>query len=467
VRRAPVFFLVLLSFSCSLFRKKVDPYPTGAVFPLEEVGRVAIEGKLNRTLVKGEDGRLYFSTDKGHLYCLDGAAQQLSWHQTNPVPFAGPPSLSPDRLFVWDEDNTVLCFDRQGKPGWKTKVPDRISGSISLDRERIYVGTEAGDLIALNLATGEPVWRFRTKGAIAAAAVFYRDSIIAGSSDGLVYWLDPKGIRRSRIDLGSPVLVTPLVDGDLLFVGTEDFAFHCYDLRSLKRKWKIKAGGKILVTPSADERRVYLQTSNSVIYALDKSGGEILWWWIAPSRSSYKLEFDGSRVLVTSRSPLLFSLERRSGKVVGKYQARTEIKSNAVWAEPNLLLATFDSPADRGIITFLRKEVKVGIAPSLSSPRPAGTEISFTASATGFYLPRYEFFLRQGEEKSVVQKAAEKNSWVWFAEKEGTFAIGVKVTDERQAQEAEIPFEISKIEKQTEGHDPPKKEKKDETRRGA
>jgi outer membrane protein assembly factor BamB len=423
---------------------------------------VEIEGKLNHALVKGEDGRLYFSTDKGHLYCLDGAARQILWHETNPSAFGGPPLLSPGQLLVWDVDNTVFCFDRQGKLGWRAKVPGRISGSISVDRERVYLGTEEGDLVALSLNTGETLWRLHTKGALAAAAVFYKDSILASSSDGSVYLVDSKGVRRGTIELGSPVLVTPLVDGDLFYIGTADCVFSCYDLRSLKRKWKIKAGGRIIAFPRADERRVYLQASNSVLYALDKSGGEILWWWIAPSRSIYDLEFDGPRVLVTSRSPLLFALDRKTGKAVGKYQAETEIRSNPVWAEPNLVFAIFDSPADRGIIAFLRKEVKVGITSSLSSPQPAGTEINFTASATGFYLPRYEFFLRQGEEKSVVQTAGEKNSWVWYSEKEGTYAVGVKVTDEKQTQEAEIPYEISKIGKKAEGTERSKKEKKDE-----
>ena len=316
--KGPVFFLALLSFSCSLSRSKVEPYPTGAVFPLEEAGRVEIEGRLNRLLIKGEDGRLYFSTDKGHLYCLDGATRQSLWHETNPSPFAGPPLLSSDRLLVRAEDNTVSCYDRQGKPVWKIKVSDRISGSISSDRNRAYVGTEAGDLIALSLTTGELVWSFRTKGALAAAAVFHRDSIIAGSSDGSVYLVNSRGVRRGAIELGSPVLVTPLVDGDLMYVGTQDTAFYCYDLKTLKRKWKIRAGGRIVATPSADERRVYLQASNSVLYALDKAGGEILWWWIAPSWNFYELAFDGPRILVTSRSPLLFSLDRKTGKVVGK-----------------------------------------------------------------------------------------------------------------------------------------------------
>jgi outer membrane protein assembly factor BamB len=224
----------------------------------------------------------------------------------------------------------------------------------------------------------------------------------------------------------------------------------------MKRKWKVKAAGRLLAPPSADERRVYFQASNSVLYALDKRSGDIRWWWIAPSPSPYEVEFAGQTILATSHSPLLCSLDRKTGKPAGKYEAKAEIRSNPVWAGPNLVFATYDAPAGRGTIAFLRKQVKVELVSSLKSPQPAGTEISFTASATGFYLPRYEFYLRQGEEKSVVQKATEKGSWVWFSEKEGTYFVGVKVSDEKQLKEAELSFEISKKEDKTK----PEKEKK-------
>jgi outer membrane protein assembly factor BamB len=446
VRRAPVFFLVLLSFSCSLFRTKAKPYPTGIIFPLLEVSQVPCEGRLVGALAKGEDGRLYFSTDKGHLYCLDGAAQKISWHQANPAPFGSPPVLGPDRIFVWDQDNDVHCFDLDGNPVWKTKVPDKITSPISRDAERIYLGTEAGELLALGQAAGETVWRFPTKAAVTAGAVFYLGSIVLGSGDGLVYLLSPQGTQRSAIDLGSPITVTPLVDEGRLYVGTEDSGFHCYDLGARKRKWKLRMGGKVLVSPVADQKRVYLRASNNVLYALDKKGGDILWWWIAPSRTSFELGLEGQQILAASHSPQLFSLDAESGKVIGEYAAESEIRSNPAWVDPNLVLSTFDSSTDRGIIVFLRKEVKAGISSSPTSPQPAGTEITFTATATGFYLPMFEFYLRQGEEKTVVQKAGENATWAWFAEKEGTFAVGVRIKDEKQEAEAEIPFEVSKKE---------------------
>jgi outer membrane protein assembly factor BamB len=453
LRGSPVFFLALLSVSCSLFRARVKPYPSGLIFPLAEAGRVTVEGDVNGTLVKGEDGRLYFSTDKGGLYCLEGATPKIAWQLANPVPFGCPPDLAPDRILIWDLDNTVRCLDRAGQPVWQTKIGDKLSTSISHDEERLYIGTEPGDLIAMSQATGEELWRFRTQGAVSAAAVFYKDSIVLGSRDGSVYLLSPTGVKRSVVALGSPVSVTPLVDGCFLYVGTEDFTFHCYDLSRGKDKWKIRAAGRALAPPSVDEKRVYLQASNSVLYALDKSGGEILWWWIAPSRSPFELGFDGERVLITSHSPLLFSLDKKSGKVAGKYEAEAEIRSNPVWADPNLILAVFESAADQGILIFFEKEVKVELSASLSSPQPVGAEINFTADASGFYLPQFEFTLRLGEEKTIVQKADDKDSWVWYPDKEGSYAVSVKVSDEKQTKETEIPFEITPIEKKDEGKD--------------
>jgi outer membrane protein assembly factor BamB len=377
---------------------------------------------------------------------LDGAAQKICWHQANSAPFGSPPLVGPDRIFVWDLDNGVHCFDLDGNPVWKTKLPDKITSPISRDAERIYMGTETGGLVALSQAAGETVWRFPIQGAVTAGATFYLDSIILGGGDGLVYLISAQGAKRRSIDFGSPITVAPLVDGLRLYVGTEDFGLQCYDLGAGKRKWKIRMGGKLLVPPVADQKRIYLQASNAVLYALDKKGGDILWWWIAPSRTSFSIGFEGGQILATSRSPQLYSLDAKSGKVTGEYEAPSEIRSNPVWVDPDLILSTFDSSSDRGIIFFLRKQVKAAISSSPASPQPAGTEITFTATATGFYLPQFEFYLRQGEEKTVVQPAGEIATWAWYAEKEGTYAVGVRIKDEKQEAEAEIPFEISKKE---------------------
>jgi len=449
VRKALVFSLVSLALSCSLFRAKIAPYPAGVTFPLQEAGRVEFEGKIVGGLEKDETGRIYFSTDKGYLYCLDSATREISWKFTSPVPLGCPPALGVERLFAWDQENSVFCLDNKGALLWQVKVSERISSPISLDGEKVYLGTEAGSLLAFSQATGESLWRFETEGIISAAPVFFNNQLCLGSGDGKVYILSPEGRLRGTIDIVSPILVTPLVDGQRLYVGAEDRVFYCYDLRHRKRKWMITAGGRLLASPWADKKRVFFPASNGVLYALDKKSGDILWWWISPSRSRYDLEFDGEKILATSSSPSLYSLDMKSGKALGKYDAKEEIRSNPVWAEPYLLFALFDPAVSKGRIVFLRKEVGVKLSPSLASPQPVGIEVSFTASATGFYRPQFEFSLVRGEERTVVQAASERTTWVWFADKEGSYTISVRAKDEKQSQEMEMSYEITKNDKAT------------------
>ncbi|MBN2409367.1 MAG: PQQ-binding-like beta-propeller repeat protein [Candidatus Aminicenantes bacterium] len=444
MKKVLVFGLVVLALSCSLFRAKPAAYPAGVMFPVKEARRIEFDGRPIGGLEKDEADRVYFSTDKGYLCCLDTGAQEMAWEFRDSVPFGCPPALGPERLFVWDEENSVICLDKKGALLWKVKVSEKISSEISQDRGSIYFGTETGHLLAMSQAAGDLLWTFKTEGPIHAAPAFFENQICLAGGDGRVYMISSSGRLRGTMDVGSPILVTPLVDGRRLYVGCEDRSFHCYDLRRQKRKWKITAGGRLLATPRADRKRVYFPASNGVLYALNKKNGHILWWWISPSKSRYDLEFDGQNILATSSAPNLHALDVKSGKSIGQFDAGQEIRSNPVWAEPYLLIALFDPLADKGRVLFLRKEVGIKLAASPASPQPMGTEVSFTALAEGFHRPQYEFSLVRGEDTAVVQPASERATWVWYTDQEGTFLVRVKVVDEKQSQEAEIPYEIIK-----------------------
>jgi outer membrane protein assembly factor BamB len=449
MKKILVFGLVLFSFSCSLFKAKIAPYPSGVIFPLEAAGNVEFEGLIVGSLVDDSAGKLFFATDKGYLYCLDSATQKISWCFSNPFPFGSAPVLGESRLFIWDQEGSLFCLDKNGTYIWDSEIGGGISSPISVDAERVYVGTEEGSLYALGQDQGESLWHFETGGIIMAAPVFFESQVYLGGGDGKIYILSQSGRLRGTIDIGSPIQVTPFVDGRRLYVGAEGRTFCCYDLRSNKRKWKITAGGRILAPPEVDKKRVFFPASNGVLYALDKKGGNILWWWISPSRSRYELGFDGEKILAASSSPLLFSLDARSGKPLGKYDAKEEIRSNPVWVEPYLSFALFDSSDGKGEIVFLQKQVDVQLSASLASPQPVGTEISITASATGFYRPAFEFSLTQGEETVVVQAASEAATWVWFTDKEGSFTVSVRVKDEKQSEEAKLSYEVTKNDKST------------------
>lgn len=435
--------LVLLQFSCSIFQPRIAPYPAGAVFPLVEAGRVAYDGKIVRS-VRAAEGKVYLATDKGFLYCLDGAKKTILWEFTAPAPFGCPPLLGPGQIYIWDRANVLYCFDGDGRTLWTREFRETIAGEIVWHQGRVYLGTREGELLAFDPAKKEVSRLFKAGGALEAGPVFWDRTIVLACTDGKVYFLGPDGKLRTAVDMGSPVRITPLVDGDRIFFGTDDSHFYCYSLRDLKRKWRIRIGGKVMSAPKAVGKQVFFLASNNVLYVLGKNG-DILWWRIIPARSPFDLEFSPGQVIVTSQSSILICLDRRTGEDIGRYDAGAEIRSNALWLDSDLLVNLYDYADDKGNLVFLEKEVKAGLSASLAPPQPAGTEIAFTATTVGFYLPRFEFFLRRnGEDRMIVQKESEMNSWVWFAEKEGHYRVGVRVIDERQSKEAEISFEVAK-----------------------
>jgi outer membrane protein assembly factor BamB len=454
MRKWSAFLLISLGFSCSLFRVKIPPYPQGVLFPLEEAARVSYEGKIVKAVLdRGQN--LYFSTDGGLLYCIEGVTRKVIWTYAAPSPLGCPPAVTTESVLVWDETNNLYCLDLAGGLRWEKQIKEEIVSGIAWDRDEVYVGTQEGTFMAVRQSSGEALWQLRTEGAFQAEAVFWGGQVIIGCADGKLYFINQRKDLGAIVEIGSPVHVTPLVAGDRLYLGSEDSFFQCLDLKTRKRKWRVRLGGKLVVSPRADAERVFFVASNSVLYCLDKKGGDILWWWIAPSRSAYDLELSDGKVLVTAFSSVLYCLDARTGKEVGRYDAKSEIKSNPLWYPPYALINLYDYLDDKGAVVFLAREIRVKLAPSMSPPQPEVTEVTLTATATGFYLPKYEFFLQSGEERTVVQKESERNSWVWFPEKEGNYTVGVRVRDGKNTREAEIPFKITSKTKQA--HQPESK----------
>jgi outer membrane protein assembly factor BamB len=443
MKKALVLGLICSGVACSIFRARVAPYPTGVVFPLAEAARFALDGRLVRSLVRVE-GKLYFSTDRGFVYCLEEDGRKILWTYAAGAALGCPPAVGGRSVAVWDRDNGVHGIDPQGNLIWKTRLPESIISDLCAARDRFYVGTTDGRLYAMDSDTGDVLWTFKTDAPVEAACAVWRNSIVQASVDGRIYFLNSEGKLLQRVEAGAAVRVTPLVDGDRLYFGTEDGRYNCLDLRTRRRKWRMRTDGKVLSPSVADAKRVYFTASNTVLYALDKSSGDIAWWAILPSRSPFRPELAGEKVLASSLSPLLLCLDRKAGEEAGRYDSGLEVRSNPVWSAPDIFLAEYDPVAAKGSLAVLSKEVKVELAASPAAPGTVGREVALTASSVGFHLPRYEFFIRRDGETVVTQKQSTRNSWTWFPDKVGKFVLGVRVKDAKETREAEVSYEIAK-----------------------
>ncbi len=451
--------LLLVLCSCSLFRKKIPPYPSGIMFPVEEVHQIQYEGEINNPMKKR--GTLVFiSTRAGILYCVEGSSQVIQWQVKLSETLVSPPFLGEENIYVLDQNNNLFCLTGEGDILWQRVIGEDLTSRITEFRGNVCVGTDSGWFLAIDILKGERKWAFKAEDAIRSNPVVSDGKIIFGSDDHNLYVLSPAGNLIHKFAIGGKIRATLAVDGDYVYLGSGNREILCLDLKKRKRRWRVRTGGELLVPPIFHEKRGFFACMDNVLYCLNKKGGDILWWSVIPSRAFYHLMIVNERIVVTSLSSLLMSFDVKTGEKIGEFQGSDEMRSNPIWCDPYMLVNRYKPESDQGTLLYFQKLIAVELSFSKSSPQKINEDIVVTATPSGFYLPEYEFsltslvkwplnpyifvLLGKEEEKRIVQEKSEENSWEWFPEEVGIYSIGVTLTDEKEKAGTEIPFLIQK-----------------------
>ena len=449
MKKAGVWIVLVLGLtlgSCSLFKKSVPPYPRGVIFPLKEGGLVEYAGELVERAVR-DGGSLFLGTTSGMVYAFDLVGRRLMWERKAGSPLVCAPTPGKDWVLICDENDAVSCLERaDGGLRWTREFKGEGLFSVVSVEDQAFLASSGGDLVSLSCRDGREVWRFRAGAALSTPPVLWRSGsatrIFLFNDEGLCHVLTPEGRAVSSISLGTKLSAAPLLEPGFIFFGGEDRTFQRFDLTARKTRWKIKLGGTLAAKPLALGPRIFIWTSHGVLMCLDKRGGDILWWKSLASRLTYPPVIVEDKIIVSVSSPSLKSYMIKTGEDGGTFDAGQELKGPADWVEPWLLVNSYDLVTDKGKLRFLKKEIGLGLKASKEEPQKAGEEIIFSAKASGFFNPKYEFILAGENQEEVVQKASDKNSWSWYPDKAGEFTVKVRATDAAEHAEAVMKFKI-------------------------
>jgi outer membrane protein assembly factor BamB len=360
-----VFIACVALSSCSLLRTKASPPPLSSVFPLQEESRILYEGEIN-LLVQNSGGRLYFSTRKGFVYCIDGVKKNISWKYSARAGIAAPPCLGEGRLFFADQENGLYCLSETGQLVWEKKLREKVSGDLEQGIGKVFLNTPEGMVLAFDASTGNEAWRFGSGSAVRSGLIFWNRQIIFGTADGRLLFLGPDGRRLATVKTKAGIRGRLFIDSNRLFYSLDDDTFNSLNLISRRRRWTLRTGGYVTAPPAADDRRIYFLNSNSAFFCLAKRGGEILWWRPVPSPSYFKPEICGEEVLATTLSSLLLGFYKKTGEKSGTHDAGQELKSNPLALDSSLALNLYDREAGTGILVFLKR---AGVSPVLDQKK--------------------------------------------------------------------------------------------------
>jgi outer membrane protein assembly factor BamB len=271
-------------------------------------------------------GKLFVTTGFAEVFCLDPNTGTEVWTSMVSAPIRGAPLVFADRVFTVSIDNKLHAMAAvDGSDLWSFSALQEVAGYVGGNSpagsgDLVVAPFTSGELVALRVDSGRPVWNESLVGPRREARAFGNLADIRGR---------------------------PVIDrGLVLAMGTAG-TLTAIDLHSGQRQWERNIGGN--QTPWVAGRFVFVITASADVAAIERDTGKVKWVtplsqyqdesrrkpmiWAGPVLASDRLLIGGSTGEMLSLSPY-------TGEIIGKLDMRDPMRLGPVIANRMIYVLT-------------------------------------------------------------------------------------------------------------------------------
>jgi outer membrane protein assembly factor BamB len=221
---------------------------------------------LVSTLTQAQDAPM-FRGDPSHsgIYAAAGVPKlkgvKWTFHTRGEV--ISSPAIANGVVYVGSNDGNLYAIDQQtGSKKWSFATDARITSSPAVADGLVYCSSYDGNFFAVNAMNGKLKWKFRMPGEKRYAATHLHGSLPAGET-----MPDPFDIYLS----------SPAIWNGAVYFGSGDGNIYALDTATGSLKWKFATGDVVHASPAIADGKLYIGSWDSYFYALDASTGKELW----------------------------------------------------------------------------------------------------------------------------------------------------------------------------------------------
>jgi outer membrane protein assembly factor BamB len=161
---------------------------------------------------------------------------------------------------------------------WTFDTGDAVEGGAAIADGVVYVGSDAGNLHAIDLATGKPKWKYITGvGAnlpsIRAAPAIHGNNIYVGDVEGIFHCVSAdKGQKRWTFAANGEITSGANFAGDAILFASHDETLYCLNLDG-KLRWKFKTEGPVYGSLTIADGKTFVAGCDSQLHVLDLGKG--------------------------------------------------------------------------------------------------------------------------------------------------------------------------------------------------
>ncbi|TDQ38474.1 Beta-barrel assembly machine subunit BamB [Thiopseudomonas denitrificans] len=260
-----------------------------------------------------------------------GVGQGKLWNRLTPAIDGG-------QLFVADAGGLVLSLDRYtGKKNWQRKLKKtEISGAIGAGAGQVVLGTLAGEVIALDAATGNDLWRVRIGSEILAAPAVNDRVVVVQTQDDRLIALDAFTGAQRWVHESTPALLTlrgtsaPLLTDYVVYAGLSTGKVIAVELEHGLPVWEQRIAvpsGRTELERMVDvdgslvlkDGVLYVSAFNGHAAGLDEQTGRVLWQRASSSTGAVAQGYGNAYVSLDGGT--IEAVDERSGSVMWRNES--------------------------------------------------------------------------------------------------------------------------------------------------
>jgi outer membrane protein assembly factor BamB len=281
-----------------------------------------------------DNKKIYFGSDDGNVYAVDAESGREIWRRATRGPVPSTPAVAAGLIYFVSYDGNFYALNAEtGTLKWK----------FATEGERRFEAKGLHGMQPKNQTIADPFDIYLSSPVVADGIVYF------GSGDGYLYALDAAtGDLRWKFKTGDVVHASPAYVNGVVFVGSWDSYFYAVDAKTGNEKWRFHGGEDPLIhnqvgfqsSPAVIDGTVYTGCRDAQVYALDAATGKEKWRfdnalsWVITSPAVTK----GKVFFATSDSSLYHVADAATGKSLVRKQGKAYM---------------FSSPAIAGNVAFI------------------------------------------------------------------------------------------------------------------
>jgi eukaryotic-like serine/threonine-protein kinase len=270
---------------------------------------------------------------------------------------------------------------------WSVEAGESVESSAAVVGGAVYVGTQKGELVSVNLADGRERWRYNAESPIGESSpAVARGVVYVGDLGGVLHAVRADtGQRVWTFKTGGEVKSSPVVTGTRVLVGSYDTHLYCVSAANGKLLWKLKTRGQVHATAGVAEGLAYVAGCDEIMRAVRVATGreafqihsgaytgaspalfegnafygtfnnEVLGVNLAARKIGWRYQnrdrqfpfyssagFAGGRVVVGGRDKMVHSLDAWTGREFWSFGTQARVESSPALADGRVFVGSND-----------------------------------------------------------------------------------------------------------------------------